>query len=79
MAFTEYSTVRLIRALTADDGRALPTGTIGTIVHIWDQDSVPAAYEVEVMIDDPINADGSWHLTTAQPDDIELVEPPKAP
>lgn len=74
MAFDELSTVRLKRALTADDGRHLPAGMNGVIVHVW-----PAAYEVEVHLDDASDASGSigsWHLTTARPDDIELVAPP---
>lgn len=76
VTFAEHSVVRLTRALAADDGRHLPAGTRGTIVHVWSHDSRPAAYEVEVHFDGPGEDPPSWHLATARPDDLELVAPP---
>lgn len=73
MALVEYDRVRLVRTLTADDGRELPAGTTGTIVHVWHDGSGPAAYEVEVNIRDASEDIGSWHLATAAPDDLEAI------
>lgn len=45
-AIRELDTARLLVPVTADDGREVPAGSVGTVVGVWNQGE---AYEVEFV------------------------------
>lgn len=75
MSIAEHATVRLRRALTADDGRVLDAGCEAVVVDVGcDQNGEVIGYMVEAFIkNSSLRAGGSFHLADAEPSDIELA------
>ena len=76
MPLAEHSPVTTRCELTADDGRTIPAGTLGIIVHISGEYPRNYGYEVEFHFDDPTTPHGSWHLASAAPSDVTAAETP---
>lgn len=76
MTLPELATVILRAPKSDEDGRPVPMGSIGTVVHVHGDDE---AYEIEVVLTDDQGAQNDAHLFSATPDEVELTWRPAPP
>jgi hypothetical protein len=77
--FHEYDVVKTTKPFSSSGSNAwpigtdiiLPTGTVGTVVMVYTNDSINYEYEVEFVDKDG----GTLALLTLKEDDITLVQP----
>lgn len=67
-AFRELDRVRTLIDVVGEDGEAVPAGSVGTVVAVWD---AGAAFDVEFTR--PIEG-----LAAIEPDHLALVKPAEA-